>query len=386
MIAYNTQWLDALSVKAQAGKWFKKGWISAGQWQYIQHTFTSTFYSPNFFVRVGLFIFTWILVTSIFGLFGVAIMEEFNSEAGAGMVCLFYSGILIFGLEYFIKEKKYYRAGIDDALLYMALGLAVTGICLITEPVLKNHLFFYFLLSFPLVMAATIRYVDALAAFASYACLVAMMFLALENFQFTRMIIPFACMAFSGLTYFIMQKNKKRKELHYWADCLQVVEACSLILFYFSGNYFIVKELGELLFPGYTLPFSFLFFVLTAIIPLIYVYFGLKNFDRLMLRLGLLMIALSVITFKYYFSLGHYEITLTVAGAIMIGIAYTCIQYLKKKPTSFTYQEDTTDETPSFSNAEGLLVAQTFGPSPVGEKGFDFGNGRFGGGGAGGNY
>lgn len=97
------------------------------------------------------------------------------------------------------------------------------------------------------------------------------------------------------------------------------------------------------------------------------------------------MIALSVITFKYYFSLGHYEITLTIAGAIMVGIAYACIRYLKENNTVFTYQEDITDETPGFANAEALLVAQTFS-TPVPEKGLEFGGGQFGGGGAGGNY
>jgi hypothetical protein len=386
MIAYNAKWLDALAVQAQAGKWFKKGWLSQQQWEDIRTKFQTGFYTPNMFVRIGLFIFTWILVSSVFGLFGLTLLDGFDSQTGAAIICLVFSGGCFFLLEMFIKEKKYYQAGIDDALLYTAAGFAIAGICLLLEPVLDDHLFFYLLLIFPLLVAITIRYVDRLTALLAYAALAAMLFLALEPFAFTRALIPFACLVFSGISYFLIKKIKLKENLRYWLGCLEMAEACSLVLFYMSGNYFVVTEVGEMLFPGYALPFSFLFFILTAMIPLVYVYTGVKNFDRLLLRLGLIMIALSVLTFKYYFSLGHHEVTLTIAGVVMVGIAYGCIRYLKKNTTPYTYQEDVSDETPSFSQAESLIAAQTFGPSVAPEKGFDFGGGKFGGGGAGGQY
>ncbi|QHT67786.1 hypothetical protein GXP67_14650 [Rhodocytophaga rosea] len=386
MIAYNAKWLDALAVQAQAWKWYKKGWLPQQQWEDVRTKFQTGFYTPNIFVRIGLFIFTWILVSSVFGLFGLTLLDGFDSQTGAAIICMVFSGGCFFLLEMFIKEKKYYQAGIDDALLYTAGGFAISGICLLLEPVLDDHFIFYLLLIFPLLVAITIRYVDRLAALLAYATLAGILFLALEPFPFTRALIPFACLVFSGVSYFQIKKIKQREELRYWLGCLEMAEACSLVLFYMSGNYFVVTEVGEMLFPGYALPFSILVFILTALIPLVYVYAGLKNFDRLLLRLGLIMIALSVLTFKYYFSLGHHEVTLTIAGAIMVGIAYGCIRYLKKNPTPYTYQEDISDETPSFSQAESLIHAQTFGPSVVPEKDFDFGGGKFGGGGAGGQY
>lgn len=386
MIAYNAAWLDALSVKAQAGKWFKKGWLTQAQWQHTQSQFSTGFYTPNFFIRIGLFLFTWIMIASVFGLVGLTMMGAFESQAGSGFICLLFSGSLFFLLEMFIKEKNYFQAGIDDALLHMATGLAVSGICLLAEPILNDHFIVYILVVLPLFVAVTIRYVDRLGAFMSYISVIAVLFLALEPFSLTRAMIPFACLVFSAITYFQIRNIKKRESLRYWLGCLEIVEACSLILFYLSGNYFVVKELGQMLFPGYDLPFSLLFYILTAIIPLVYVYAGLKNFDRLLLRLGLIMIALSVLTFKYYFSLGHHEITLTVAGALMVGLAYACIRYLKKSTTPYTYQEEVSDDTPSLSQAESLITAQTFGPSVSPEKGFDFGGGKFGGGGSGGSY
>jgi uncharacterized membrane protein YgcG len=157
-------------------------------------------------------------------------------------------------------------------------------------------------------------------------------------------------------------------------------------LFYASGNYFVVEDVGEMLFPGFHMPFSFIFWIFTALTPLGYVYFGLKIHDRLLLRIGLLMIALSVLTFKYYFSVGHHEVTLTVAGAILLLVAYYAIRYLKNNSGKFTYQADRSDDNPGFQGTEALVIAQTASGSVVPEKDFGFGGGKFGGGGAGGNY
>lgn len=388
MIAYNTQWLDALSVKEQAGKWYKKGLITQPQWQEIQARFVSGFYSPNFFVRIGLFFFCWILTSSTFGLIGVSLISAISDdELGAGIVLLLFSGLLFFALERFIKDQKYYCAGIDDALLYMALSSGIGGLCLCFEPFLENHVTLYLLLSLPILIMAAIRYTDMLLTCLSYLCAMGILFLVAESNNFTRIIISFLCMLFSGAVYIIIRKNKAREELRFWADCLMIIEACSLITFYLSGNYFVVKELGESLFPGYTIPLAFLFYVFTAIMPLVYVFVGLKNKDRLILRIGLIMVAVSVLTFKYYFSLGHHEITLTIAGAIMVAVAYLAIRILKKNVYGLTYKEDlSSEDSPGYFNAEALLVAQTFGPQLTPEKEFEFGNGKFGGGGAGGNY
>jgi uncharacterized membrane protein YgcG len=98
------------------------------------------------------------------------------------------------------------------------------------------------------------------------------------------------------------------------------------------------------------------------------------------------MIAFSVLTFKYYFSLGHHEMTLTIAGTILVAVAYFCIRYLKHQSGRFTYVEDRSDENHGFNHVEALIISQTAGAPTAAEPQFDFGGGKFGGGGAGGNY
>ncbi|MDO1448128.1 hypothetical protein Q0590_17775 [Rhodocytophaga aerolata] len=386
MIAYNTQWLDALAIQRQSRNWYRKGLLSSIQLQEIQQKFESHFYTPNLFIRIGLGIFCWILVSSIFGLLGVTLIENFRNETCTGIVCVFFSVGLFATLEFVIKEKKFYQAGIDDALLYMAVILAIVGISLLFAPLFEKYEALYFLAALPLLLVAAVRYTDTVGTAFSFACSTAIIFYLFKESTVAARFIPFACMVFTAGTYYLVRTQKQNEVLRFWANCLTVLEACCLILFYISGNYFVVEGLGEQLFPGFSIPFSFIFWVFTAVVPFAYIYFGLEKKDRLLLRIGLLLLAISVITFKYYFSLGHYEVTLTIGGGILLAVAYFAINYLKKKPGRYTYTEDRSEEEISLEQTEAILIAQTAGSPTAPDKGFDFGGGKFGGGGAGGNY
>jgi hypothetical protein len=386
MIAYNTQWLDALAIQRQSKNWYRKGLLSSIQLQEIQQKFESHFYTPNLFIRIGLGIFCWILISSIFGLLGVTLIENFQNETSTGIVCVLFSVLLLMALEFVIKEKKFYQAGIDDALLYMAVILAIVGISLLCAPLFEKYEVLYFLAALPILIVAAVRYTDTVGAAFSFACSTVIIFYLLKENSEVAKFIPFACMLFSAGIYYLIRTYRRQEALRFWNNCLTVLETCSLILFYISGNYFVVEDIGEQLFPGFSIPFSWIFWIFTAVVPFAYIYIGLKKKDRLLLRVGLLLMAISVITFKYYFSLGHYEVTLTIGGAILLAFAYFAINYLKNKPGRYTYTEDLSENELSLEHTEAILIAQTAGAPTAPDKGFDFGGGRFGGGGAGGNY
>ena len=156
-----------------------------------------------------------------------------------------------------------------------------------------------------------------------------------------------------------------------------------------AGNYFVVRTLSEVLFnldlsEGGDIPFAFFFYAYTALIPLAYVYFGLKHKNKVLLQAGLILIVVSVVTFKYYYSLRHQEVTLTISGIIMIAVAWFSTRYLKAPKHGITYLEDKHKNTEGDFDAEALVIAQTFS-TPQSEPGVDtneFGGGKFGGGGA----
>ena len=95
-----------------------------------------------------------------------------------------------------------------------------------------------------------------------------------------------------------------------------------------------------------------------------------------------------MITFKHYFSLGHPEITLTLAGIVMIAVAYFSIRALKTDKFGLSFKQEPDENAFLKSQAEALLVAQTFGKTvdKQGDGGVSFGEGDFGGAGSGGKY
>ena len=117
-------------------------------------------------------------------------------------------------------------------------------------------------------------------------------------------------------------------------------------------------------------------------------FYGLKQKDKVLLWMGLLLVALSALTFKYYFSLGHPEISLTIAGIVMISIAYLSIRYLKTDKHHITFKEEIDEDNFLKLNAEALVMVQSF-TQPItitNTSAEDFGGGGFGGGGSGSDF
>ncbi len=387
MIAYSSQWLEALQVRRQAAIWHKKSLIGPEQYEAILAAYPVGFYMPNAFVRIGLAIFTWVLVSSAFGILGIALLADMPGETGIGVTLLFFGVFNMIGLEIVIREKHHYRSGIDDALLYLGLGFIVSGLALLLSSF--DEPLPLVLVALPLLVIGAIRYLDRLVTICAFMCAVSILFLVLIKAGAAgRLVLPFLLMAFSGAGYAAVCRFKEQVSLRLLEECLEVLEGLCLLTFYLAGNYFVIRELSEVWFEQSHVPLAFVFYGFTALIPPLYIYFGLKNRDRLLLRTGMVLLAMAVFTFKYYFSLGHTEIMITGAGALLVTVAYVTIRFLKREHLPFTYAKDVTDSEEG-PELETLVINETFaasvqGHAPIGENAF--GGGQFGGGGSGGNY
>ena len=118
-----------------------------------------------------------------------------------------------------------------------------------------------------------------------------------------------------------------------------------------------------------------------------YLFFGLRAKDKLLVWVALLLIAISALTFKYYFSLGHPEVSLTIAGLVMMALAYVSIKYLVTDKKGITFKDDPNEDNFLKTNAEALVIAQSFGThaQPT-DTGVEMGGGEFGGGGSGNKF
>jgi hypothetical protein len=75
-------------------------------------------------------------------------------------------------------------------------------------------------------------------------------------------------------------------------------------------------------------------------------------------------LAFSVFTFKYYFSLGHPEISLTAAGAVLLTVGLLLFRYLKTPKHGYT-RETILRELWADMNVESFVIAQSLGGNTV---------------------
>ncbi|MBS1558210.1 MAG: hypothetical protein JST69_05725 [Bacteroidetes bacterium] len=377
---YNANWLHNLTLVKEANRWRKQGWITHEQFDKISSAYSSSFYHPNFFIRLVLFVATLIALSGITGLLGLAFVN--TGRIVISVLCIFYGVISWFILEtVFVHAQRHYKSGVNEALLYHSAGFIIGGIA-----GLVNANLYVVLAACVLVFAwAALRFIDLISTVAAWGCLGFFIFYLLYNTgEEARLIIPFIMiLLFSGF-YFLILKLQEKKGNEEWKNCFTLSETFCLLTIYAAGNYFVVRELSISLMSlslqeGEDIPLAWLFYFLTITLPLIYLYFGIQKKNIVLIRVSLVVLACAVFTFKYYFSLGHYEITLTSAGIILLGIAGWLYRYLKTPRHGYT-AENILSEKWGSSHISAFIISQTMGGNKAPESAED--GGSFGGGGS----
>ena len=114
---------------------------------------------------------------------------------------------------------------------------------------------------------------------------------------------------------------------------------------------------------------------------------GIKNKDRLIGRVGLVLIVAIVFTIRQFYSLLPIEILMLSGGVILIALAYYLSKYLQPEKYGFTSLPVSAELSNGRSQIESLIIAETFSsmPQPTTST-TNFGGGNFGGGGASGEF
>lgn len=387
--AYNHEWLYNLAVVKESKGWKKQSFITQEQFQKITEAYKTSFYHPNFIVRILLFVATILALSGVTGLFALVTLGIDEGDMFISTACIFYGVVSFFFLEkLFIQQNHHYKSGVNEALLYHACGFTIGGIMGVVD--FNEHI--AFLACLLILSFAAIRYLDLLCTIAATLSLAGFVFYEFYNFGgIFQQIIPFIFILFFTPVYFFTRSFKKKSEFKFWYNNLLIVEALSLLFIYVAGNYLVVRELSVemmdlYLEEGQDIPFAFIFYGLTVLIPFAYLYFGIKNKDLVLLRVSLIVLAFSIFTFKYYFSLGHPEITFTLAGITLLIISIVLLHYLKIVRNGFTRDNIVTEKWANM-NAEAFIISQTMGGNQLTVKEqFKGGGGGFGGGGASGGY
>ena len=383
--AYPAAWADDEATRTAADRWQRRGLLTPAQQAAIDAAHPVGYYRPHNWIRLLLLIAT--LFGAASGLGFLLLATEFKCSSGVYAALVALAAIAL--LEVIVKRSQHYRSGVDNALLYIAV---VAWGCLVYE--LTDNAFSlsfisitWLLLVLAVLLAALVRYADPVVA---AACFIAALWLAaliLMHSKLGRLLLPFGLMAIVGALLLALRQLPARADYYYYRSAGLVLRALGLAGLYLAGNYLLVREGHAALLtsggPSGQVALAPLFYLLTAGIPLVYIGLGLRRHDRLLLTVGLLTLAFSLFTLRYYRSLLPPEIAATLGGLLLLLGALAALRYLRTPRHGLTAEAD--ESTPPQFNLESMVVAQTVHVAAP-EAGYEFGGGQSGGGGAEGSY
>jgi hypothetical protein len=384
--AYPLAWSTADAMKEAAGRWQRRGLLAPAQQVAIDAAYPGSYYRPNIWIRILLLGLTLLGIATVLG-FTVLVTDEKLTPAAYGVLVLVGTVAL---LELTIKGSSHYRSGVDNALLYSAVLAWAFLANEISEHIAASSSVdtCSLLLLLPVLLAALVRYADPLVAAVSFGAAFKLLVNVLLQSALGQMLLPFGVMATAVTLLLVLRRLPIRPDYFYYRSAGLVLRTLGLAVLYLAGNYLVVREGNAHLLGGGGLsgqiPLAPLFYACTAGIPMVYIILGLRRHDRLLLTLGLLALAFSLFTLRYYRQLLPPEIAATLGGAVLLLGALAALRYLRTPRHGLTATADA-EATPHF-NLESLIVAQTAHVPAAPEAGFQFGGGQSGGGGADSTY
>ena len=399
--AYNPAWAFAANLRERAGRWHRRQLLDADQLAAIETAYPLDFYRPAWALRVGLFLITWLGATMASGTVALMVYSSGLHEDGAFVVgSLVFAAACLGLLEVIIRTNKTYRAGPDNVLLYAGLTALNGSILFLAGQNLPNFdaaiaplvWAVPLLLTLLVLLAAIVRYADPVVVLAAVVNMLLLLFVGTGGLGIA--LFPPFVMATAGALLWGHRALRRRLTAApslaaYYANSLLTLKVMALALLYLGGNYLVVREgyafLGSTpnLGPSPQIPLAVVFYVFTAIIPLIYIGLGLRRADRPLLLLGLLTLAFSIFTLRYYRSLLPPEVAAVLAGVFLTALAGLGLRGLR--PVRFGLTAEPDDE-PRHFDLETLIQAQTAHVPGGPAGGFEFGGGQSGGGGATGQF
>jgi hypothetical protein len=382
--SYNETWVENINNQEILDGWFFRKLITDEQRKKAYYAFPVGFHQSNAFIKIGLFLFTCIIASASLGFVSLFLFQIFSeSRFGLSVISLIYTVIFLYFLEYFIKKNNFYHSGVDNALLYALLSTAFSTVVGFSD--FDLPMWIYCIIALAIFLPTVLRYADPIVAFLAYLTWIALWFFLVTKYPIGKVIIPFVIMLITAITYFFIGFWKKIEIGIYYQGVQNIITILNLATFYLAGNYMVVRE-GNALLNGLThsiqIDFALLFYLLSTIIPLCYVIYGLRKHDRKFLVVGIAATAFSVYTYYYYYSILPLEWALTIIGLLLVGACIWAIRKLKTPKFSLTSIAIGTNE---YKNLEAFIVNQVM-QQPHQTNKTDFGQGDFGGGGAGSNY
>lgn len=387
MEAYNQELLLNTMVAEKSEELYDGNFISIEQLQYINRTLPKLVGSRNIIIRLFFFFLGAFLYASICGMISLLFLSSWDDSTIWNLAPFLFAGIGIVALEIVItKNLKFYKNGIDDAFVLgaiLAFGVAFglqsdfeSWIVSLSVCILAALCYFRYL-NIPALLVSTIAFVATVA------------FVMIEHMIYGSALLPILLALISGMVYNLISNNiDKISKPHYFLG-LKFTKYFSVIVFYLSLNYAVITELSAVLMPNLvanTLStiMSYLFIILTATLPILYVYKGIKDKDKPLFVIGLLAVAASYATLRYYVQFMSVEVEMILGGILIFFASYFIMRKIKNNLQGVTFLPDRLS-TNNAAQLEILASVVQYGKNTTATQSspMEYGGGGFSGGGAG---
>ena len=383
MKAYNEILIYNQWVQKKAKDWVRKNLITKEQHTAIDAVYADLPYQPTWFIWIGLFIFTIIGISASTVVF-LPVIDTAFAETLLGPI---YGVAMFFFLNYLIRERKLHFSAIDNAFLY-AILLSFLPLAVEIAADSGDAPLLVGLVYLPLLLFITYRYGEPLVGLITFLDgLFILATLAMKN-PWGKLLLPFILLLFAGFVWYFVRRFMKTDQSFYWHSALNWLHVAALVVGYAAGNYYVVREgnaaLNNLPDPSPEVALAGLFWVLTFLIPVLYLYAAIRWRSLQFLILGTLFLVASLYTLYHYHPFMPGDWATALLGLVGIGVAVYLMRYLKTERKGFIYEPE--------ENSEWATLATTILATEVGShaseppQGPQFGGGTFGGGGSGEGY
>jgi hypothetical protein len=338
MIAYKDNDLRNLYIREQLDEAYSNNCISGEQYKDLHEKAPVRLYTPNIFIQIGLALLTIVIVLGAAGL--LALMTEGMGSYPAFMIIF---GILCYGgLELMVRSSNHYNSGVDNILMIAAVSFIASGISASIHEYTPLENILVYGIACIVCSYLCYRFTDALMG-AGAVISFTLFLLALLGSFLPLYISHLPAILCCYLLYRYAAKNAKNEQVIIFHFTTQGIELTALVLTYLCGNFFVFNEVSSQFIQTTAkgnMISNIFYWSWTMLVPVIYIAYGIRKKEIVLIRTGVLLVAVAVLTFRYYHSVMSVEAAMILGGGAFLIISYCLIQYLREPRHGFTFQPE----------------------------------------------
>jgi hypothetical protein len=378
---------DEEKVRAQAAvrEWQRSGFLDTSQAAQISNELRVDFRRTNFFLRAVLFLFTSIVVAAAVSL--VITVLDLNQNISNATLCVI-AAIACFGaVEFFIRNFRLYRFGVEEALAVAAAVLLSIATALLTPRFKALDLVVPLAIGAVGALSIYLRYGYLYAAIASLLCAAAVPFPIHLPGEARRLLAALVC-AFS---FSVVRKLRLRHGDDFPGDDYGLIQAAAWAGLYLATNLRVGFDRYEY-YPYEQGFFYWVTYAMTWILPIVGFWLSLRSKDRPLMNVSLLTALITLSTNKPYLHLMQQPWDPILFGLFLIASAVFLKRWLGRgtngQRRGFTAARLLARDRQALSlvstASAALQPAMPPSPTPAAKPNFD--GGRSGGAGASGSF